>query len=422
MKTRGSVCTGSCFTGLVIALVLLLARQPIHAQTYGEKVLYNFTGADGDGAVPEANLLLIGSNLYGTTFYGGASSYGNVFMVNKKTGEESVLYNFNGSPSDGENPNSNLIKDSNGDLYSTTSYGGASSYGTVFMVNKKTGKESVLYNFNGSPSDGANPGTLGGLVIDSAGNFYGTTTGGGVSGCDVNGFWGCGTIFKVSPTGGETVLYSFCSESGCKDGANPIAGLIMDDKGNLYGTTFYGGAFSAGTIFKVDPATGIEAVLYNFTGGSDGAGPVGPLIMDSAGNLYGTALHGGLISSVCASNDYVGCGTVFELAASGKQTVLYGFCSQTNCTDGANPNTSLIKDSKGNFYSTTFYGGASGVGTVFVVNKKTLKETVIHSFTGSTSDGANPHGSLIRDASGNLFGTTMYGGTYGAGTVFQLIP
>ena len=402
-------------TGLVLALAMLVGRQPTQAQTFS--VLYNFTGVDG--STPEANLILISSNLYGTTSYGGAFGAGTAFKLTG-TGSETVLHVFAGGSSDGADPASGLIlRKSN--LFGTTFSGGANLYGTVFKLSPKTGKATVLYNFAGGTSDGANPQNQGNLVMDAAGTLYGTTTGGGVSGCDINGFFGCGTVFKLTSTGSETVLYRFCSKTNCSDGQNPIAGLVVDSTGTLYGTTFYGGAYGYGTVFKLNPTTGEETVLYSFTGGSDGEGPVGGLIMKS-GNLYGTALHGGSPGPGCDSNGYVGCGIVFELTTTGQEKILYRFCSQTNCTDGANPAASLIKDANGNVYSTTYIGGAFGLGTVFVVNGKTGSETVLRSLAGGTSDGANPHGSLVRDNAGNLYGTTMQGGASGAGIVFKLTP
>jgi uncharacterized repeat protein (TIGR03803 family) len=296
MKTKGSICTGSWFTGLALALAMLAGRQPTQAQTYTESVLHSFTGVDG--SVPEANLILISSNLYGTTTYGGTSGYGTVFKVST-TGQQTVLYSFTGG-ADGANPSAGLIKDAKRNLYGGAG-GGAYGGGTLFKVST-SGQETVLYSFGASSSDGAGPETL---VMDSAGNFYGAALGGGVSGCDENGWSGCGTIFKVTATGEETVLYSFCSEAACSDGAHPDGVLVMDGQGNLYGTTFYGGAFGGGTVFKLDPATGVETVLYSFAGGSDGQGPLGGVLMDSAGNLFGTTLHGG--SSAFSGCDANGC-------------------------------------------------------------------------------------------------------------------
>ncbi len=260
--------------------------------------------------------------------------------------------------------------------------------------------------------------------MDAQGSLYGTTTGGGVSGCNINGFSGCGIVFKLTSAGVETVLYRFCSATSCTDGSNPIAGLVMDSQGNIYGTTFYGGAYGYGTVFELDFTTGQETVLYSFTGGGDGEGPVGAPIVDKAGNLYGTTLHGGGAGDPqgCSSNDYVGCGTIFELTTAGQEKVLYRFCSQANCMDGACPAAALIEDGKGNFYSTTYGGGVLGLGTVFVLEGKTGIETVLHNFSGGPSDGANPHGSLVRSEAGNLYGTTMQGGTSGVGTAFKLTP
>ena len=399
--------------------MVLVGCQLTQAQTFS--VLYSFTGAGG--AVPGANLTLIGLNLYGTTSYGGAFSAGTVFKLTS-TGIESVLHSFAGGPSDGYGPGSGLIYVKN-NFYGTTFYGGANGSGIVFKLNPKTGSETNLHNFAGGPSDGSGPQNQGALVMDASGDLYGTTTGGGFLGCNVNGFYGCGAVFKLTGTSSETLLYRFCSQTNCVDGQNPIAGLVTDSTGNLYGTTFYGGTYGYGTVFKLNPATGQETMLYSFIGGSDGEGPVGSLIMIN-GNLYGTALHGGSPGPGCDSNGYVGCGTVFELTTTGQEKVLYRFCSQTNCTDGANPAAGLIKDAKGNFYSTTYNGGAFGVGTVFRLNS-TGKETVLHSFCSAINctDGTNPHGSLVRDKVGNLYGTTMHGGGSGCGdcgTVFKLAP
>jgi uncharacterized repeat protein (TIGR03803 family) len=276
----------------------------------------------------------------------------------------------------------------------------------VFRLNLKTNNETVLYNFAGG-TDGAGPQNQGQMVMDAAGDIYGTTTGGGVSDCDINGFFGCGTVFKLTNTGSETVLYRFCSEANCSDGQNPIAGLVMDSTGNLYGTTFYGGAYGYGTVFELNPTTGQETVLHSFDF-SDGELPIGGVILDKSGNLYGAADGGGTI----------GDGTVFKMDTTGNETVLYNFCSAPNCTDGALPQANIVRVGQ-DLYGTTYVGGAYGDGTVFMVNSKKGKETVLHSFAGS--DGANPHGSLVRDKTGNLYGTTMQGGAYGAGTVFKVM-
>jgi uncharacterized repeat protein (TIGR03803 family) len=347
-----------------------------------------------------------------------------------------VLHAFAGSP-DGRESDAALIN-VNGNLYGTTRFGGISDKGTMFKVNSKGG-EIVLHSFRGGYP-------LSALVVDSAGNFYGTTSYGGTS--------NFGTVFKMDTTGAETVLYSF---AGKPDGARPDAGLVMDSAGNLYGTTSYGGASNAGTVFKVDTSN-TETVLYSFTGGADGAYPYSSgLVMDSVGNLYGTTYKGGTanlgtvfkvdqtgaetvlhsfggpdggfpFSGVIMDNkgNFYGTtviggahdrGTVFAVDAGGNYTLLYSFAGWP---DGATPGAGLVRDASGNLYGTTVTGGSRKSGTVFKVSGKG-NETVLHSFKFST-DGAKPNAGLIIDGKGNLFGTTSAGGASGAGTVFELTP
>jgi uncharacterized repeat protein (TIGR03803 family) len=256
---------------------------------------------------------------------------------------------------------------------------------------------STLHSFNGM--NGANP--YAGVIRDKAGNLYGTTNGGGA--------YGVGTVFKLDAAGKETVLHSF---TGGADGAYPYASLILDEVGNLYGTTGLGGDLSCfghggqgcGVVFKLDASTiSKETVLYSFTG-ADGISPYASLIRDDAGILYGTT---------CCGGSY-GAGVVFKLDGTGKETVLHGF---TGDADGGTPFAGLIRDKAGNLYGTTFAGGAYGVGTVFKLNA-TGTETVLYSFN-NVGDGAGPYAGLIRDAAGNLYGTTCCGGAYG-GIVFKL--
>jgi len=252
-----------------------------------EGVLYSFTGTGGDGADPLAGLIRDGvGNLYGTTASGGASGLGTVFKLSAG-GAETVLHSFRGG-SDGEYPEAGLVQDGVGNLYGTTYAGGASGFGTVFKIDAK-GNETVLYSFRGG-ADGEYPSA--GLVRDAAGNLYGTTNSGGAS--------GDGIVFKISPAGKETVLHSF---KGGKDGEYPYASVIRDAAGNLYGTTYGGGASGWGTVFEINP-TGKETVLYSFAGAADGASPEGGLVQDAAGHLYGTTKYGGAL----------GAGTVFELS------------------------------------------------------------------------------------------------------------
>jgi uncharacterized repeat protein (TIGR03803 family) len=412
---------------LAIVLVAVVVATPsAQAQTF--RTLYNFTGGS-DGGLPIAGLILdAANNLYGTTGSGGTGSCknkglgvgcGTVFKVDK-TGKETVLYSFPGTGKRGANPFAGVLRDAKGNLYGTTFNGGSTGCnkpkgcGVVFKV-AKSGKETVLHSFNGG-TDGA---FANGILRDPKGNFYGTTGWGGSSQCNEGNGQGCGTVFELDTTGTESVLYSFTGAGG--DGAIPSAGLVRDAKGNLYGTTEHGGnsgcddgnGDGCGTVFKLD-TTGKESVLYSFTGGADGANPYAGLVLDASGNLYGTTYGGG------AS----GYGTVFKVDTKNNETVLYSFGGGTF---GSNPYAGLVIDKKGNLYGTTFSGGASGYGTVFKVDK-TGNETVLHSF--ANSDGANPgYGYLVRDTAGNLYGTTLQGGTSGTGclgggcgTVFKLTP
>lgn len=305
------------------------------------------------------------------------------------------------SNSDGAQPQASLIRDAQGNLYGTTSNGGTYGFGTVFKLDP-SGNETVLHSFAGNLDDGGTP--VANLIMDASGNLYGTTYQGATPS-------GGGTVFRLDPAGNETILHSFSMGS---DGGNPDSGLIMDAQGNLYGTTFSGGAYGAGTAFKVDPSRN-ETVLHSFTGGSDGYMPYAGLIMDARGNLYGTTFS----SDAPAQGN----GVVFKLDPAGSETVLYTF---TGGRDGEWPQAALIMDAAGNLYGTTLYGGnpncysGQGCGTVFKVDPSG-HETVLLSFTGG-SDGAVPAASLIMDQQGNLYGTTVNGGAYGWGTVFKLNP
>ena len=385
-------------------------------------ILYSFT-AGADGGYPYSSLLLDAqNNLYGTTSQGGDSvcNCGSVFKIDA-TGHETVLHSFTGA--DGAYPYAGLVRDAQGNLYGTTSYGGASGDGTVFTI-AATGEESVLYSFTGTGGDGAFP--QAGLILDGQGNLYGTTSEGGNLACPLPSGGGCGTVFNLSPPGGgagpwnETVLYAFTGIGG--DGAFPQAGLIEDASGNFYGTTFFGGSLSCpgfygcGTVFKLS-AAGQETVLHAFSStAGDGGFPEATLIQDAQGNLYGSTLGGGTLDD----------GNLFKMTTTGQQTVLYTF---TGGADGAAPAAGLILDNKGNLYGTTTEGGDLtcpagsnfGCGGVFQLTAKG-KRSVLHIFFGTGGDGAVPYAGLVRDAQGNLYGTTFYGGAYGAGTVFKLTP
>lgn len=410
-------------SALAVCLTAMLFAPCAQAQTY--KVLQNFCPSGPpclNGANPYAGVIQDAKgNLYGSTLggskgtcnYGQTRGCGTIFRLSK-SGREAVLYRFTGG-SDGGAPYGGVIQDSQGNLYGTTYYGGdlscgsGAGCGTVFKLSK-TGKETVLHAFKGG-TDGANP--YAGVIQDAKGSLYGTTYYGGDVSCDSGA--GCGTVFKVSKTGKETVMYGF---TGAPDGSNPTAGVIRDDKGNLYGTTKYGGSGECdngcGTVFKLSE-TGKETVDYSFKGEADGLYPNGGVIRDGEGNLYGTTTGDGLPNV----------GTVFRISRAHEETVLYSFDSG----GGAFPLAGLIRDAKRNLYGTTNAGGVyegcggGGCGVVFKLDS-TRHETVLCSFNGQSgcTSGAFPFAGVIRDSKGNLYGTAWGGGTSGWGVVFKLTP
>ncbi len=318
--------------------------------SYTETIVHSFGGFSGDGVYPMASLFMDASgNLYGTTYNGGGTNNtGTVFKITP-SGQETIIYSFGSASNDGVDPQSNLIMDTSGNLYGTTFGGGDVNYsGTVFKVTPN-GQEIILHSF-GSSGDGWGPN--GGLIMDTSNNLYGTTN----TYVGNNYYTSSGTVFKITPSGQETILHSFGGVSG--DGQTPQAGLIMDTSGNLYGTTQYGGSNNnEGTVFKITPS-GQETILYSFGGVSgDGQNPQAGLIMDTSGNLYGTTYGGGAYSST-----YSG-GTVFKVTPNGQETVLYSFGGVSG--DGQNPQAGLIMDTSGNLYGTTYSGGSNNSGTVF---------------------------------------------------------
>jgi uncharacterized repeat protein (TIGR03803 family) len=276
---------------------------------------------------------------YGTTYVGGANIFdGTVFEITP-SGALTTLYSFNGT--DGDQPSGTLIQATDGNFYGTTAVGGANGgYGTVFKITP-TGTLTTLHSFNST--DGSQP--YGALVQATNGILYGTTSLGGAN--------GGGTVFKITTGGALTTLYNFCAQSNCADGDGPVAGLVQATNGNVYGTTYAGGASSFGTIFKIT-STGTLTTLHSFDG-IDGESPKAGLVQGSDGNFYGTNYLGGLGNG----------GTVFKITPAGTLTTLYTFCAQTNCTDGQNPTAPLVQDTSGVFYGTTELGGTDAFGTVF---------------------------------------------------------
>ena len=391
--------------------------------------LASFNGTNG--AAPRAGLILDGSgNLYGTSAAGaGAARYGSVFELAQGGGTITTLASFN--ETDGAGPEAGLILDGSGNLYGTASAGGDYNAGTVFELAQGSGTLTTLASFNNS--DGANP--QAGLILDGSGNLYGTTERGGA--------FGYGTVFELTPGSGTiTTLASFNGN----DGANPFAGLVMDGSGNLYGTTYGGGASSDGTVFELSNGSGTITTLASFNG-TNGERPEAALVMDGSSNLYGTAQLGavtsdgtdfevaqgsGTITTLASCGlSYAGLildgsgnlygttsdggasevGTVFELArGSGAITTLASF----NGTNGASPYAGLVMDRSGNLYGTAYGGGASSDGTVFELARGSGAITAVASFNGT--DGAKPEAGLVLDSSGNLYGTTYGGGAGGVGT------
>jgi len=360
-----------------------------------ETVLHTFTRGDV-GMLPDfAGVILDpADNLYGTTAFGAEGGAGAVYKLDK-LGNATAVYDFPGNHRGQYTYNAGVTLDSDGHLYGDTFYGGRSGVGVVYRLDDDR-DEHVLYTFSLFTTRGFGQPT-GTVTRDSAGNSYGST----FIGQTDTGF-GYGVVYKVDAGGHATVLHNF---TGGDDGANPYAGVILDAKGNLYGTASGGGASNSGVVFEID-AAGQENVLYTFSGGADGAGPYGGLTRDSAGNFYGTTTGGGTSGN----------GVVFKLDDKGHETVLYSF---SGGADGANPFEAVIFDSAGNLYGTTNAGGASGAGVVYKLDASG-HETVLHSFTGGADGGYPLWVKLARDAAGNLYGTTVAGGTLDAGVVFKL--
>jgi uncharacterized repeat protein (TIGR03803 family) len=412
-------------TSIAISALIALAAtstQSIQAQTY--QIIHSFTGGQ-DGAYPYAGLTLDkGGNLYGTAGYGGGGS-GTVYQLRHKGSgwTFNLLYSF-GGPGDGGVPWSGVIIGPDGNLYGTTSAGGSNGDGTVFMLRPAPHAcaralcpwtETVLYSFKGI-SDGAEPG-YGNLVFDQAGKIYGTTLFGGITspfGPCGNGSGGCGTVFELSPSNGgwnESINHIFSGN----DGHQPLSGVVLDNAGNVYGTTVGGGASDWGTVYELTYTAGsgwAESVLYSFTGGADGDQPFAGLIFDPSGNLYGAT-----------ADTYSDNATVFELATSGgtwTYSQVYGF---SGSGDWCGPRGTLAIDGAGNVYGTTACLGAYTQGSVFKLTPSgggTGTYTDLHDFTGP--DGEYPYGSVAIDANGNLYGTTWEGGLYGYGVVWEITP
>jgi uncharacterized repeat protein (TIGR03803 family) len=300
-----------------------------------------------------------------------------------------VLYRFAGG-SDGSNPGAGLVLGTDGNFYGTTQEGGAQNDGTIFEITP-SGTETVLYTFGSVANDSIAPAAD---LIEVNGTFYGTAGDGGGNG-------GYGTVFSFTPGTGETILHSFANGS---DGAEPEAPLLLGTDGNLYGVTLVGGANTDGTMFRIT-TSGTLTTLYSFNASTSGSGAIGGLIEDSSGNFYGTAETGGADE-----------GTVFKLTSSG----ILSWATSATVTDGLGSAAALIPGSDGNYYGTALAGGGANDGTVFMITAAGV-ETVVYSFAGG-SDGESPKAKLLLASDGNFYGTTQFGGTGHSGIVFKLTP
>ena len=375
-----------CLTTALLSLSMGAAAQPII-------VLVNFDG--GNGANPQAGLVALGNTLYGTAYAGGSSNFGTVFAINTNGGALTTLYNFTGAiystntsnyvTTDGAYPAAGLVV-AGITLYGTTYAGGSSDDGTVFAIETNSGNYAILHKFSGG-TGGANPEA--GLVL-SSNLLYGTTSGGGTT--------GAGSIFRMNTNGGSfTNIHSF---GGGINGANPEAALVL--AGNtLYGTTYAGGNSGDGTVFRVNTDGSSFNIVYNFTGGSDGANPEAGLVL-SGSTLYGTASDGGAFF-----------GTVFKVNTNSGGYASFAF----NGANGANPQAGLVL--LGNtLFGTSPNGGSNGWGTVFEVTTNGGGFTGLYDFTDG-SDGASPEAGLLL-LGNTLYGTTQTDDPYGYGTVFAL--
>jgi len=405
-----------CF---VLVFYIFAAVMVSSAQTFTSVVSFDYTNGS---ALWNPLVQATNGNLYGTTNQGGANSTGDgtVFEYDPLTGDLTSLYSFCSETNcaDGSRPNGGLVQATNGNLYGTTSYGGANCQGeeivgcgTVFEVTP-SGTVNTIYSFCSKPNcgDGAYP--MAGLVQASNGNLYGTTYKGGKA--DV------GAVFEITPTGTLTTLYSFCSQTNCTDGEYPVTPLIQAANGVLYGTTAWGGTSDDGTAFKITQK-GKLATLHSFDG-TDGRLLEAGLVQATNKEFYGTAVYGG-------ANDE---GTVFEMTAAGKVTTLYSFCSQTNCTDGKTPQAGLVQGANGNLYGTTSQGGANnsgfycdsqGCGTIFeITSKGKFKFTSLYSFCSQANcaDGVTPQAAMVPATNGSLYGPTSFGGAYNSGSLFSV--
>jgi uncharacterized repeat protein (TIGR03803 family) len=380
--------------GVVVFPLVASAQSAIH-------VLHAFVGGGADGSTPNTGLMQAADgNFYGTTNGGRPGDFGTTFKMTPG-GTVTALHSFANTTTDGGFPYGPLIQATDGNFYGTTADGGSSFAGTVFKMTP-SGTVTVLHAFAGRPNDGSFPNA--GLIQATDGNLYGPTSGGGA--------FDLGTIFKVTLAGDATVVHSFTGSPG--DGTNPRSALMQASDGNLYGTTFTGGVFNVGTVFKIDKTSGALVTLHSFNGGPatggvfpfDGSFPTAALVQATDGSLYGTVIQGG------ASN----AGTTFKVTPAGAFTLLHSF---EVGTEGSFAYSPLVQAADGDFYGANAFGGPSSGGTLFKMTS-TGAVTILHAFDGAASapNGHYPKAGMIQDRVGSFYGMTEGGGAYGAGVVF----
>ena len=390
------------------------------ASASGPQVLHSFGVRLNDGSDLYAGLVMdAAGNLYGAAAEGGTHNAGVVYRLSPGSNgwSETIFYNFRGGTQDGSGPHGTLVFDASGNLYGTTASGGLGSNicnggcGVVFELTPSSSgpwTETILHRFSGPDGSVAYPG----VVLDASGNLFGATTGGGAA--------NLGLVYELAAgTWTQSILHSF---TGKPDGNALYATPVLDAAGNVYGVTYYGGAQNRGTVFELSPdgnGTWTETILHNFRGGTDGANPMAALIFDQKGALYGTTIAGGTANY----------GTAFKLAKNSggawTEILLHAFLG-VNAQDAGYPN-GLVFDSVGDLYGSSSGGGQFNPGTIFELSRNSSggwSESVLYSFTAG-DDGAYPSSTLIIDPAGNLYGTTLWGGPSGdttGGVAFKYTP
>jgi uncharacterized repeat protein (TIGR03803 family) len=379
--------------------VFVFAAGSAQGQTY--TILHTFNGADG-GQSDATPVLDAAGNLYGTAPNGGQHGYGVVYKLDT-SGNITILHHFTGG-ADGARTYAPVIFDPAGNLYGTTQAGGKFGYGTVFKLDA-AGNVTTLHDFE-QPAFGVGAPT-GGLYRGAAGYLFGVAT--------MGGRFGFGSIFRVDVQGHYFVLHEFAGPPD--DGANPQGRLLRDAALNFYGTASHGGTNDYGLVFKLD-AAGNYSVLHYFSTATGGIFPVGSLMADPAGHLFGTTWEGGTAVQTCPSpgpNEVPGCGVVYKLNTDGTIAA-----RSLDSSTGRNPYAGLVRDAAGNMYGTTYLGESRGAGAVFKLDTHG-KFTILHVFGSMNGDGANPSSGVVMDAFGNLYGTTRWGGT-GDGVIYSITP